>query len=86
MLRFSDRSEVCFESLSHYVCRHRFKAALAVLALTASLASQLPKLKTDNSNEGFVRNGPVLLTYNAFRDKFGRDELIIVAIKPVNIF
>lgn len=87
MSRLRDRSGVWFESLGHFVCRHRFKAALAVLALTASLASQLPKLRTDTSNEGFFfRSDPVLLKYNAFRDQFGRDELIIVAINPANIF
>lgn len=87
MSRLRDRSEVWFESLGHFVSRHRFKAALAVLALTASLASQLPKLRTDTSNEGFFfRTDPALLKYNAFRDQFGRDELIFVAINPENIF
>ncbi|UCE34380.1 MAG: hypothetical protein JSV40_00145 [Deltaproteobacteria bacterium] len=87
MSKLRDRSGVWLESLGHFVCRHRFEAALAVLALTAGLASQLPKLKIDISNEGFFfRSDPALLTYNAFRDQFGRDELIIAAINSADIF
>jgi predicted RND superfamily exporter protein len=51
------------------------------------LVSQIPKLEIDTSTEGFLHDDdPTLLAYNAFRDQFGRDEVIIVAIKPPNIF
>jgi predicted RND superfamily exporter protein len=87
MSKLRDRSGAWLESLGRFFCRHHFEAALAVLALTDGLASQLPKLKIDISNQGFFfRSDPAILTYNAFRDQFGRDELIIAAINPADIF
>jgi hypothetical protein len=50
MSRLRDRSKVCFESLGHFVCRYRFKAALAVLALTASLVPVARVKKTIKIN------------------------------------
>jgi len=41
----------------------------------------------DTSTEGFMHDDdPVLLTYNKFREQFGRDERVVVAIKSDNIF
>jgi predicted RND superfamily exporter protein len=41
----------------------------------------------DTSTEGFMHeDDPVLLTYNNFREQFGRDERIVLAIKSENVF
>jgi len=58
-----------------------------MLSVAAGLASQMPKLTTATSNESFLHSDdPILLAYNDFRDQFGRDELIIIAIQPPNVF
>ena len=55
--------------------------------LIAALLSQLPTLTIDTSTEGFLHeNDPALTAYNEFRDQFGQDEVIIVAIERDNIF
>jgi predicted RND superfamily exporter protein len=41
----------------------------------------------DTSTEGFLHhNDPALLAYNDFRDQFGRDEAVIIALKPDKVF
>ncbi|MDQ7014994.1 MAG: efflux RND transporter permease subunit [Gammaproteobacteria bacterium] len=79
---FRQRIEHGFESLGHLIALHRWKTLFALLLLTASLLSQLPRLTMDTSTEGFLHpEDPVLLDYNAFRDQFGRDEMIFIAIQ-----
>jgi len=58
-----------------------------VLIVFATMASQIPKITIDTSTEGFLHeDDPTMLDYNAFRDQFGRDEVIIIAVKPPNVF
>ncbi len=58
-----------------------------MLGLTLGLLSQLPKITIDTSNEGFLhKNDPILLDYNEFRNQFGRDETVVVAIQTSNVF
>ncbi len=63
------------------------KVLLLLVLLLASPIYHVPQIKMDTSTEGFMHeDDPVLLTYNAFREQFGRDERIILAIKSDNIF
>jgi predicted RND superfamily exporter protein len=56
-------------------------------SLSAVFVSQIPGIQLDTSTEGFLhKDDPALLDYNSFRDQFGRDEVIIIAIKPPDIF
>ena len=73
----------------------RFNAGLAVmllvialaLALTAGAASQLSKMRIDTSFEGvFDEEDPARVTYDRFREQFGRDTMILVAIQPPAVF
>ena len=81
------RIEKWFESYAHTIYRHRIKTIIFTLLLTAALVYHIPNLHIDTSTEGFLHdNDPTLLAYNSFRDQFGRDEVIIIAIKPPNIF
>ena len=58
-----------------------------MMLLLIPLISQIPKITVDTSMEGFLRNeDTALINYNAFRDQFGRDEVIIIAINPPNVF
>jgi len=63
------------------------KVLLLLVVLLAFPISHIPQIKMDTSTEGFMHDDdPVLLTYNAFREQFGRDERILLAIKSDNIF
>ena len=60
---------------------------LVLLIMLAFPISHVPQIKMDTSTEGFMHeDDPVLITYNKFRNQFGRDERILVAIKSDNIF
>ena len=64
-----------------------FKVLLVLVLLLAFPISHVPQIKMDTSTEGFMHeDDPVLLTYNSFRDQFGRDERIVLAIEDENIF
>ena len=81
------RIEAGFERFGHLIYRNHWKTLLLLLLLIAGLVSQLPKLTMDTSTEGFLHdNDPTLLNYNAFRDQFGRDELVLVAISAPEVF
>ena len=86
-MNIRDRIEAWFERFADGIFRHRFKTLALMGVLIAALLSQLPKVTIDTSTEGFLHdNDPALLAYNAFRDQFGQDEVIIVAIEREKIF
>ncbi len=69
------------------VYRHRIKTLILCAAAIGALLTQLPHVTLDPSMEGFLhKQDPALKAYNAFRDQFGRDEVIIVGIRPDNVF
>ena len=76
-----------FADLGRTVFRHRLKTLLLLAILLGGLLSQLPKLTADNSADVFFRkNDPALIEYNKFKDQFGRDEMVIVAVRPPEVF
>jgi predicted RND superfamily exporter protein len=84
---FRKKIERWFEAFGHIIYRRRWIAIVIMVLLVAGLGSQIPKLTVDTSNEGFLHeNDPTLIQYNAFRDRFGRDEFIIIAIEPDDVF
>ncbi len=87
MTDFRQRFEKAFEAFAHLIYRWRWVVLLLMLSVAAGLASQMPRLTSATSNESFLRSDdPILLAYNNFRDQFGRDELIIIAIQPPDVF
>ncbi len=58
-----------------------------MLAVVAAFVSQLPRLTFDTSNESyFHEEDPTLREYDAFREQFGREEMLIIAIRPPEVF
>jgi predicted RND superfamily exporter protein len=87
MAAIRNRIENWFERLAHSIYRHRMLTIVIMLAINITLVTQLPKITIDTSTEGFLhKNDPTLVGYDAFRDQFGRDEVIIIAIETKNIF
>ncbi|MEE8385753.1 MAG: MMPL family transporter, partial [Dehalococcoidia bacterium] len=81
------RADAQFAGLGHLVVRRPRLIIAASLLPVLLLASQLRFLQFETSTESFLRvDDPTLATYNAFRDQFGRDELIILALQPPKIF
>lgn len=79
--------ELWFGSVARTLYHHRIKTLLLMAICMGGLFTQLPKITIDTSTEGLLHeNDPTLLDYNHFRDEFGRDEMIIIAIKPPEVF
>ncbi|MDX1693816.1 MAG: efflux RND transporter permease subunit [Ketobacteraceae bacterium] len=82
MSAWKNRVESGFESLAGVIYRHPVAVLLAVLVVVCGLATQLNKVYFDTSTEGFLSpDHPSILEYNAFRDVFGRDELLVVGVE-----
>ena len=87
MANLRDRMDGCFEKLGHLLYRHPVKTLVFVLGIVAALVTQATRLRIDTSFEALLhRDDPIRLEYDAFRDQFGRDELIILAIGSENVF
>ena len=64
-----------------------WKVLLLFSTILIAAVINLKNMTIDASTEGYLRkNDPRLLTYNEFRDTFGRDEIIILGIKSTDIF
>ena len=79
--------ELWFESFARIIYRNPYKTLIISFLSIAAVVSQIPKLTIDISTEGFLhKKDPILIDYDAFRDQFGRDELILVAIQTPEVF
>jgi uncharacterized protein len=76
-----------FETLTTAICRFRFTTLIASLLVFAAMASGVGKLTIDTSNESFLRaDDPTLTRYSQFKDQFGREDAIIIAVEPRKVF
>jgi predicted RND superfamily exporter protein len=82
-----ERIESWMAAWGRVAYRHaRIIVLLVILAVTA-LGSQPPKIEFDTSTESFLHSdNPLRVTYDAFRDQFGRDDLIVIAIETDDVF
>ncbi len=87
MKNYREFIELWFATLAHWIYANRYKTLVMVLLFFAALVSKLPEITIDTSTEGFLHEkDPVLLRYNDFRDQFGRDEIIVVAVETADVF
>lgn len=87
MVNMSKRTTIFFEWLSSILCQRAWLVIVAMLFLTVLLGSQLPKITIDTSTESFFHDtDPVILKYNEFQEQFGRDDVILLALNPPEIF
>ncbi|MDP6977611.1 MAG: MMPL family transporter [Myxococcota bacterium] len=76
-----------FERLGYFVVDRAALVVGACLLAVAGLASNLPSVEFDTSTESFLHDDdPTLIAYNAFRDQFGRDELVLITLQPERIW
>ena len=82
-----DRIERAFEQWGHFAYRRAGWVIAVVLGVVGALATQLPNLRYDGSTEAFFHeDDPVRVTYDQFRAQFGSDTLILIAVRPPEIF
>lgn len=87
MKRLRTRLEKYFYVTAVFCYRHRLKTITVMLALFVALTFHLDRLTFDSSTESFFHSDdPAMARYDRFRDQFGRDDIIIVAVKPDNLF
>ena len=86
-MNWRHRTERKFENFSDTIFEHSKKTITAILLLVVVFVSQLPTLTMDTSTEGFLhKTDPMRLAYDDFRDQFGRDEKLLIAIKTDHVF
>lgn len=87
MKKIRDRIEVWFTSFGHLACRRKWLTIFICLLAAGAMMSQMPKIRLDTSGEGLLhRKDPSLVTFDTFRDHFGTDQSIIIALEPPEIF
>ena len=87
MRRATNKVDQWLYALGHAITRFRFIFLAGLIALLAGMIIHLPKTTVDTTTEGFLHESdPVRIAYDEFRDQFGRDERIVVAIKTDGIF
>jgi len=73
--------EKWFETLGHLIHRRKYFFLILALIPFIILASAVPRTTIDTSTEGFLHETDAArVAYNEFRDQFGRDEKIVIAI------
>jgi predicted RND superfamily exporter protein len=87
IMNWKGRLEEKFEDATDLIIGHAKKIIFLMILLVVSLGSQLTELVLDTSTEGFLhKTDPMRIDYNNFRDEFGRDEKLLLAIETKNIF
>jgi predicted RND superfamily exporter protein len=82
-----ERIETGLEAWGHIVAQHRWSTIVIMLLIALAFASQLPKVELETSTDSMLlKDDPARVVYNEFRKQFGREEPIIVAIRPPEVF
>jgi predicted RND superfamily exporter protein len=72
---------------ARFVSRHALVIVLSMLAVTAGLTSQIPKIEVKTASEDFLFEGdPVRAAYDAFKVEFGQDQLALAMVEAPEIF
>ncbi len=87
LVLFSSRSEVAFYRWGQFVVRQRWLAIALPVLLSGYMLTFLPLLVIDNSTDAYLRDDdPAQTQYERFRGEFGRDDRVVVALAPDDVF
>jgi len=79
--------ESALEALGHSVYQRAWWVIAAVALLVAAASTQIPKVEFVSDAESFLRErDPVRETYDRFLEEFGRDDMLIIAVEPPEVF
>ena len=74
-------------SWAHIVTNYPKMVVCMVLLVLAICISKIPLVEFDTSTRGYLKTDhPSIVSYDEFREDFGRDEFIVLAIEHDNIF
>ncbi|HIG71303.1 MAG TPA: RND family transporter [Myxococcales bacterium] len=77
------RIEALLENWGHFVYRRAWWILVLALAMTAGTATQLKHFYIETSLEAFFhQDDPVRVIYDEFREQYGRDTFILIALEP----
>ena len=81
------RIESHIERFVFFICM-RSKWVLSLITIFfLSISTGIMNISIDASTEAFLHpNDPILKRYNEFKDQFGREDLVLIAIEAKNIF
>ncbi|MCG8569241.1 MAG: MMPL family transporter [Spirochaetes bacterium] len=86
-MKLRKQIDLLFEKAGNIIYDHKLLIVFVLLIIIGLLSSQLPGIKFDTSTEGFLhKHDPTLKIYDQFKNQFGRDEIIIIAIKSEEVF
>ena len=86
-MNWRTKTESKIELFSDWLFENAKITIAVVFVFVVALGSQLPSLKIDTTTEGFLhKTDPMRVEYDIFRDQFGRDEKLMIAVKTRNIF
>jgi predicted RND superfamily exporter protein len=81
------RAEAGFESWGRWVYRRAWTAIALTLLVTLGLAARLADFAIDATLDHFLHeDDPMVVTYKRFVQEFGRDEMVVVAVRSPNVF
>jgi len=87
MKNVTNKIENKLGALGGLIANYPVRFIIFILFMVVLIASNLPKTTIDTSTEGFLHEtAESRLAYDEFRNQFGRDEKIVVAIKAKDIF
>jgi predicted RND superfamily exporter protein len=81
------RIEIWFQDFGLLVCSRPWLFIIGSALVFLAMVSHLPGIRMDTSAEGLLhKDDPALITYESFRQKFGRDQVVIIGIQAEEIF
>jgi len=87
MRNFTNKIDKKMRGLGYFIAKWPKAFIFMSLLIVAAIGSNLPKTTIDTSTEGFLyEDSQSRLDYDAFRDQFGRDEKIVIAIRTDDVF
>ncbi len=85
--RLQDRLEETIAALGSASYRHPWVVVLSVAAMVGGLALQIPQLEVVTQTDQYLDpSDPIRIDYDAFRQQFGHDDIVMVALQPADVF
>ncbi len=82
-----NKLEDSFEILGRLLYKNPIKTLIVIFLITGTVSYLISHLTMDTSAEGMLyKDDPIRIAYNQFRDQFGSDANIIIAVHPPEVF
>ena len=82
-----DRIEAAFHQWGAFVVRRRWWVIVVSLCVSFYVGSWITQMTADFSNESYLlENDPSQEVYDAFRQQYGRDDLLLIGLQPGEVF